>query len=164
MSAVRAPERIGGTGKVTLARIWAGLPGWGTYGLLYATALVDGRVTATLAAADPAALDTWLSANSARPYGNPAAEKRTLWAWAAAAESPQGASESQPAYERRLATYLARTGHAARLSSASRDLMCTEWEMDLDGALSLAAPGGDAGHAGHHQLWIGKLRSLQSTD
>lgn len=155
--------RLTGTGRATVARIGCGLPGWGDYALLYATALdADGRLTATVAATDPALLAPDLGLHQPLPHAPTHGERRPLLQYAAAASAPQG-SEPAAAYQRRLATQVLRTGHAARVAGAfayCHDLPAAVWDVEDVQETVLSTEKHGAGYAGHHLVRIGRLLSV----
>lgn len=156
--------RLTGTGRVTLTRTGGVAPGWRAYVLLYTTLTTDaGQLHAVIAATRPADTDPGWGLQTPRPYGPEGEEDRRLGQWAAAATSPQAKGESAAAYTERLATYLLRVGHSARIAGGPTtvDLPVAQWEIDTDTTVHLTPTKGRRdGYGGHDAVRIGRLLHL----
>ncbi|MEE1783076.1 hypothetical protein PUR71_09120 [Streptomyces sp. SP17BM10] len=163
------PGDTAGAGRVTLLRTGGGAgPDWGAYALLYTTRPADGGLTEAVigyCAPDADLLDPAWGLHEQRPYGPAGTARRPLGEYAAAANPPRGRGESPGAYGQRIALFLLRIASASRLVPSPRiaDLPWASWALATEQHVVLAPdpdhPG--RGWAGHHQVRIGRLLTLQ---
>jgi hypothetical protein len=154
-----AGELLAGTGRVTLLRTGGGA-GFGAYALLYTTRSVPGGgVEAIIAATCPEDMDPRWGLNRPQRYGPLASEERSLMRWAAALDYEKRKSETQAAYDYRLAERLVRTAHTGRIipPPGSVDLPLANWEITTEHVISLVTKQSSAGYAGHTIARIGRL-------
>ncbi|MGW4806423.1 hypothetical protein [Kitasatospora sp. NPDC004272] len=163
------PGDTAGAGRVTLLRTGGGAgPGWGAYALLYATRPADGGLTEAVigyCAPDADLLHPAWGLHEQRPHGPAGTARRPLGEYAAAANPPRGRGEPPGAYAQRLALFLLRIAAASRLVPSPRitDLPWASWTLATDQHVHLTPdpdhPG--RGWAGHHQVRVGRLLTLQ---
>lgn len=151
-------EPLTGTGRVTLLRTGGGAS-FGAYALLYTTRPVaGGGVEAIVVAARPEDTDPVWELHRPQRYGPQASEMRPLMRWAAALEAERRKSESQAAYDQRLAQTLIRIGHNSRSIPPPGlvDLPLATWEITTEHLIHLTAR-----HLGHTVARIGRLVAVE---
>lgn len=154
-------QPLTGTGRVTLLRTGGGA-GFGAYALLYTTRPVPGGgAEAIVAAARPEDTDPVWELYRPQRYGPQASEKRPLMCWAAALETDRRKSESQAAYDQRLAQTLIRIGHNARSIPPPGlvDLPLATWDITTEYLIHLTAR-----HLGHTIARIGRLVAVAAKE
>ncbi|MFD7445830.1 hypothetical protein [Streptomyces sp. NPDC059909] len=151
-------QSLAGTGRVTLLRTGGGAA-FGAYALLYTTRpTTDGGVEAIVAATRPEDTDPAWQLHRPQRHGPQAGESRPLTRWAAALEPDKRKSETQAAYNQRLAQTLIRIAHNARSIPPPGlvDLPLATWEITTDHLIHLAGR-----HLGHTVARIGRLVAVE---